>query len=213
MRSEIVPLQLDELLRELEREFGPLAAAKGLKLRFVRSSAIARTDRLLLRRLLQNLLSNAIKYTSAGGVLVGARRRGARVVVRGMGYRGRHRRGPSGGDLRGVQAPAGRGSAGPRTRPWPVDRAPNRRSSRRRRSSCDPRRAMGRAFSAFASGDFGAAEALRIQGASPCDESGEPCRAAHRRDRQRAVNSLRHAHAARGLGLRLRRRRRRRGMP
>jgi signal transduction histidine kinase len=81
MRSETVPLQLDELLRELEREFGPLAEAKGLKLRFVRSSAIARTDRLLLRRLLQNLLSNAIKYTRAGGVLVGARRRGARVVV------------------------------------------------------------------------------------------------------------------------------------
>ena len=81
MRSEMVPLQLDELLRELEREFAPHAAAKGLKLRVARSSAIVSTDRLLLRRLLQNLLSNAIKYTSAGGVLVGARRRGVRVLL------------------------------------------------------------------------------------------------------------------------------------
>ena len=53
MRSEMVPLQLDELLRELEREFAPHAAAKGLKLRVARSSAIVSTDRLLLRRLLQ----------------------------------------------------------------------------------------------------------------------------------------------------------------
>lgn len=81
MRSELVPLQLDELLRELEREFAPQAAEKGLKMRFARSSAVVRTDRLLLRRLLQNLLSNAIKYTSAGGVVIGARRRGARVLV------------------------------------------------------------------------------------------------------------------------------------
>jgi signal transduction histidine kinase len=81
MRSEMVPLQLDELLRELEREFAPHASEKGLKLRVARSSTIVCTDRLLLRRLLQNLLSNAIKYTSSGGVVVGARRRRARVMV------------------------------------------------------------------------------------------------------------------------------------
>ncbi|MBV9112439.1 MAG: PAS-domain containing protein [Hyphomicrobiales bacterium] len=81
MRSEMVPLRLDELLRELEREFKPQASAKSLKLRVVRSSAVVSTDRLLLRRLLQNLVSNAIKYTSVGGVLIGARQRGTRVLV------------------------------------------------------------------------------------------------------------------------------------
>ncbi|MBV9567153.1 MAG: PAS-domain containing protein, partial [Hyphomicrobiales bacterium] len=81
MRSEMVPLRLDELFRELEREFKPHASAKGLKLRVVKSSAIVRTDRLLLRRLLQNLVSNAIKYTSLGGVLIGGRRRGTRVLL------------------------------------------------------------------------------------------------------------------------------------
>ena len=81
MRSEMVPLPLNELLRELEREFKPQASARGLKLHVVQSSVVVSTDRLLLRRLLQNLVSNAIKYTSVGGVLIGARRRGTRVLV------------------------------------------------------------------------------------------------------------------------------------
>ena len=35
----------------------------------------------MLRRILQNLIANALRYTSHGGVLVGARRRGDRVTV------------------------------------------------------------------------------------------------------------------------------------
>ncbi len=81
MRSEIVAVRLDDILRQLEREFRPAAEGKGLKLRLVTSSCVVSTDRLHLRRLLQNLLSNAIKYTPSGGVLIGARRRGARVLV------------------------------------------------------------------------------------------------------------------------------------
>ena len=45
------------------------------------SSLTVRSDRRLLRRLLQNLVSNAIKYTPSGRVLVGARRRHGRLVV------------------------------------------------------------------------------------------------------------------------------------
>ena len=81
MRPEIVPVRLDDLLRQLEREYGPLAEGKGLRLVRAPSSLVVSTDRLLLRRLLQNLLSNAIKYTRSGGVLVGARRRGAQVRI------------------------------------------------------------------------------------------------------------------------------------
>ena len=40
------------------------------------SSLAVKTDRNLLRRLVQNLVSNAVKYTRAGRILVGVRRRG-----------------------------------------------------------------------------------------------------------------------------------------
>jgi CheY-like chemotaxis protein/anti-sigma regulatory factor (Ser/Thr protein kinase) len=58
-----------------------VAAEKSLKLSFVGSSLTVRSDRRLLRRLLQNLVSNAVKYTPAGRVLVGTRRRNGRAVV------------------------------------------------------------------------------------------------------------------------------------
>jgi CheY-like chemotaxis protein/anti-sigma regulatory factor (Ser/Thr protein kinase) len=65
-----------ETFADLERQFAPLAARRGLRLRVTRPQCRVHSDRVLLRRILQNLISNALRYTRSGGVLVGCQRRG-----------------------------------------------------------------------------------------------------------------------------------------
>jgi Na+/proline symporter/signal transduction histidine kinase/CheY-like chemotaxis protein len=81
LTPDISSFRIDDLLRQLEVEFAPLARAKGLALVFVPSSLTVRSDRRLLRRLLQNLVSNAVKYTNEGRVLIGCRRCGRQVRI------------------------------------------------------------------------------------------------------------------------------------
>ena len=72
---------LDEMLGQIAQEFTPLAHGKGLELRVRRPHLAVESDPVLLARVLRNLLGNAIRYTSRGGVLLAARRRGGLVSI------------------------------------------------------------------------------------------------------------------------------------
>ena len=123
MRPEIGDVSLGEMFRQLEIEFAPMARAKGLELTFVPTRLAVRSDRRLLRRLLQNFVSNAIKYTPRGRVLVGVRPRRRDGADGGVGHRARHPQGQAGGGVRRVPPARPGRQGGARPRPRPVDRA------------------------------------------------------------------------------------------
>jgi signal transduction histidine kinase/CheY-like chemotaxis protein len=76
-----IDFPLGPLLEQLAAELGPEAGARGLELRSVPTSALVRSDPILLRRILQNLLTNALRYTERGKVLAGCRRRGRELRI------------------------------------------------------------------------------------------------------------------------------------
>jgi PAS domain S-box-containing protein len=81
MRTDIADFSMDETFEDIERQFAPLATRRGLRLRVTKPRCRVRSDRVLLRRILQNLVSNALRYTQRGGVLVSCRRRGRFVEL------------------------------------------------------------------------------------------------------------------------------------
>lgn len=87
LATRVRDFPLDGLLETLAREFGMLAAERGLVLDRVPTRAVVRSDEALLRRILQNFLSNAIRYTPRGRILLGCRRlaHGLRIEVHDQG--------------------------------------------------------------------------------------------------------------------------------
>jgi signal transduction histidine kinase len=82
VKPDLGLFHVQDVLTPLGQEFAPLAAQKNLRLRILPSKLIVKSDRKLLRRILQNLISNAIKYTSKGGVLVGCRTVGNTLQIK-----------------------------------------------------------------------------------------------------------------------------------
>ncbi len=62
------------ILDQMITEHTPAAHAKGLDFRVVPSTAIIKSDRALLSRIMGNLVTNAIRYTDHGKVLIGCRK-------------------------------------------------------------------------------------------------------------------------------------------
>jgi signal transduction histidine kinase len=81
IRPAPVDFSLAALLERLRMEFEPEAFERRLALRAVPTRRFVHGDPVLLERILRNLISNALRYTWQGGVLVGARRRGAQVSI------------------------------------------------------------------------------------------------------------------------------------
>ena len=81
LKPDITSFQIGELLEELRRQYAPLAQARQLRLDVVGCRDLVRSDRVLLRRIVQNYLSNALRYTERGGVVLGCRRRGAGLEI------------------------------------------------------------------------------------------------------------------------------------
>jgi PAS domain S-box-containing protein len=80
-RPDITTFSIAELLDDLRGQYAPLAQSRRLRLEVVGCREAVRSDRVLLRRILQNYLSNALRYCERGGVLIGCRRRGAQLEI------------------------------------------------------------------------------------------------------------------------------------
>jgi two-component system, sensor histidine kinase len=73
VQPDVRDFAVSDLLRNMQAEFAPFAAERGLTLKVVQSDAVVRSDMRLLRRILQNFISNALRYTRKGRVVVGCR--------------------------------------------------------------------------------------------------------------------------------------------
>ncbi|MEL6475334.1 MAG: PAS-domain containing protein, partial [Pseudomonadota bacterium] len=79
--AQPVTLPIGPLLEDLADEAEPMAARAELDLRVAPTSLSVVADPDFLTSILRNFISNARRYTNSGGILLGARRRGAAVRI------------------------------------------------------------------------------------------------------------------------------------
>lgn len=81
MKAKIEDFYLDQVFSTLEAEFSMLASKQGVYFRVQPTRLRIRSDKRLLRRVLQNFLTNAFRYNPNGRVLLGGRRKGSRCQI------------------------------------------------------------------------------------------------------------------------------------
>ena len=81
LQADVRAFDAGELLRELAAQYAPVAAGRGLDLRVHARACHVRSDRRLLRRVLQNFLANALRYTRQGRIVLGMRVHGDEVAL------------------------------------------------------------------------------------------------------------------------------------
>jgi two-component system, sensor histidine kinase len=81
VETNVTEFNLAELFETLIAETAPGAERKGLALRMRPTPLWVKSDKALLRRIIQNFLSNAVRYTDKGGVLLAARKRQGQVRI------------------------------------------------------------------------------------------------------------------------------------
>jgi signal transduction histidine kinase/CheY-like chemotaxis protein len=72
---------LDGLFQRLANDFVPEAIERGLRLAIVPTKCVVHSDPVLLDRIMRNLVANALRYTTSGGAVIGARRRGNQISI------------------------------------------------------------------------------------------------------------------------------------
>jgi Na+/proline symporter/signal transduction histidine kinase len=82
MKPDFTVFPIKDLLEQIRIDFEPIAKARGISFKILDSGALIRSDRKLLRRILQNLISNALKYNrEKGRAVLGCRRHGRNLVI------------------------------------------------------------------------------------------------------------------------------------
>lgn len=81
IHPQVESFSLMSLFEELERDFSATIEEQAVDVRIVKTQVWVKSDRHLLRRILQNLLGNAIRYAAPGSILLGLRRHGNDINV------------------------------------------------------------------------------------------------------------------------------------
>jgi len=81
LQPDYQEVDLNSIIKPLAERYRFVAEEKALQFTYHPTSAVIRSDRKLLTRILQNLLSNAVRYTESGRIVIGIRRHQASIDI------------------------------------------------------------------------------------------------------------------------------------